>query len=552
MKKNIIKIICFLGILVLLLIRFYQVFQYRFDDEDGIEGMQHFYRLEENSVDVICFGSSHMFVDVNTATLWDEYGIAAYDLGGTIQPFWNTYYFMKESLKTQSPKLLVVDCYGATLPADYAEESGIIKNTFGMKPSKDKWDAIKASAPDKHLEYFLGYPGFHGRYTVLNEQDFLYDKGIVDYDTWKGHHTLTETNDFMATLKPEHIKEVTEISPLREKNEQYLNMIIDLAQERNIPLLLIATPYCIPDYEEKMLNRVAEIADERGVPFINYNYQYDEIGLDFASDYADTHHLNYKGSPKFTRVLAKDMKTMVDLADHRGEAEYADYDTMAYLSRQTNQDAKLKDTTDFSEYIDMLTFSLSENSLIDSDAYESAEDMDYLLKNNYLGKSLADYTVAVSYRGVSADSVYYNKLNNLLTASGTIDLQLQDNQFYALQISSTKWTESGISESPYMMQGPDTTTWNFDIIGNDEWHKDLSQYDNLTLRKNAARNGESDTTNSSIQMIFNKNVYETDAQGIQIFVYNNSNNQMVEAVFFPWNDATQGLNFKTEIIPEEY
>ena len=78
--------------------------------------------------------------------MWDEYGIAAYDLGGTIQPLWNTYFYMKEALKTQTPKLIVLDCYTATLTEEYQEESGMIKNTFGMKFSKNKIDAICASA----------------------------------------------------------------------------------------------------------------------------------------------------------------------------------------------------------------------------------------------------------------------------------------------------------------------------------------------------------------------------------------------------------------------
>ena len=71
-----------------------------------------------------------------------------------------------------------------------------------------------------------------------------------------------------------------------------------MAKEENIPLLLINTPYFPTEREEKIYNRVAEIAKENDVPYINYNLFYDEMGLDFSSDFADGHHLNYKGTPK--------------------------------------------------------------------------------------------------------------------------------------------------------------------------------------------------------------------------------------------------------------
>lgn len=59
-------------------------------------------------------GSSHSFVNFNNGTLYEEYGIASYDLGGSLQPMWNSYYDLKEALKTQTPELIVLEGYGTT------------------------------------------------------------------------------------------------------------------------------------------------------------------------------------------------------------------------------------------------------------------------------------------------------------------------------------------------------------------------------------------------------------------------------------------------------
>ena len=53
--------------------------------KDGISQMQAFYKQPENSVDALFVGSSHIFCHVNTGILWDEYGIAGYDLAAAEQ-----------------------------------------------------------------------------------------------------------------------------------------------------------------------------------------------------------------------------------------------------------------------------------------------------------------------------------------------------------------------------------------------------------------------------------------------------------------------------------
>lgn len=109
MKKTILRITCFVLILCMVLGYVNKVFKVKYGD--GIYGVTKFYELDDNTVDVLFLGSSHAYEDFNTGTLWDEFGIASYILAGSVQPMWNTYYYLKEALKTQTPELIILEGY---------------------------------------------------------------------------------------------------------------------------------------------------------------------------------------------------------------------------------------------------------------------------------------------------------------------------------------------------------------------------------------------------------------------------------------------------------
>ena len=152
MYRNVIKSLCFLLLFVILFAQFMHIFQFKYGD--GIYPLTQLYKEQEDSADVMCFGSSHVFENVNTGILWEEYGIADFNLCGSIQPMWNTYYYMKEALKTQHPKVMVLDVFGAIQTEDYIDHSRIIKNNFGLKFSRDKIASVKVASM---------YRGQHGQ-----------------------------------------------------------------------------------------------------------------------------------------------------------------------------------------------------------------------------------------------------------------------------------------------------------------------------------------------------------------------------------------------------
>ena len=314
MLNNICRIVTFLILLLFLGNNFDNVFCLK--NIDGIIQMKDFYMQKTNMVDVLFAGSSHIFVEANTATLWKEYGISSYVLGGSIQPLWNSYYFIKEALKTQKPKLVVIDVYRALEDNEYAKDTRTkTSNLFGMKFSLDKLDAVwKSTERRERPQYFLQYPMYHARYSDLSKADFLsdLDNTLYDPNTFKGFYILFRTKAFE---KPKiTTKKVTDIPP---KSKEYLNKIIALTKKKDIPLLLIVVPYArITDSEEERFNMVAKIAAENNVKFIDLNRYPDIIGLDYSKDLADFDHLNYSGGVKFTRFLGNYIKQNYSLAHY--------------------------------------------------------------------------------------------------------------------------------------------------------------------------------------------------------------------------------------------
>lgn len=329
MKMAIVKIICFCALLLCVLGYVNKVFSVK--HSDGIYSMTKFYEQEENTTDVVVLGSSHAFEDINTGVLWDEYGIASYVLAGSVQPMWNTYYYLKEALKTQKPELVILEAYTVRYTMDYADDSCIIKNTYGMKWSKDKIEAIQASVPrERWAEFILTYIQYHTRYTELSAEDFLVNKGNALYDNWKGFGNNMETTMFEMP----DVSHVVKRERMPEKSEKYYRMTIELAQDNDIPILVVLSPFAgINPEQQAVYNTAADIAQEYGVHFVNYNLLYEDIGIDFSCDAADGGHLNYSGNMKYTKALGKYIKENYNITDRRGDGKYESWeDNSEYIA----------------------------------------------------------------------------------------------------------------------------------------------------------------------------------------------------------------------------
>lgn len=319
MKKKVCRIVGFLLILTVVMLKVNDVVAFKYTD--GVTQMEEFYNQEKGSVDVLVLGSSHAFVNVNPAMLEEEFGIRAYDLCGSMQPMWNTYYYFKEALKYQTPQLVVLDVYRLVEAFPYSKESKIVKNTYGMKFSQNKYESIKESlAPEDMGDVWLHmaeFPSYHSRYVDLTKADF--DRGLLIGEDYRGAHPVTE----VATMERPEVSHVTETMEIEPKTMEYFEKILMLAGEHEIPVLLINAPYIVQEDDKKVFNTLEDYLETQKiyehVAYVDFNEMYDEMEIDFATDFADYNHLNVNGLPKFNRALGSYIKENYYVRDHRKE-----------------------------------------------------------------------------------------------------------------------------------------------------------------------------------------------------------------------------------------
>ncbi|MDO5422213.1 MAG: hypothetical protein Q4F41_00620 [Eubacteriales bacterium] len=294
----------------------------------GICSMMNLYEQEEDSVDVLAVGTSLVYAGVNTNVLWSEYGIAAYDLCSAEQPFWVSYYAIREALKTQSPQVILLDAKASAYTRDYSKRGRTILSTYGIRGLENRAGAILACVeePLEALDYLLGLPQVHNNYGSLTAEDFVLppDNGGRGKD-WKG---FIEVDEVESHQRPSVVA-TTMGRKLNEREEAYARKIFELCREEGIEVMLVGIPN--PDYaaDQMYYNALWNVAEEYGFGGIDYNDPDLRFGLRYSSDFADWQHLNVKGSVTFSRKLGEDLRERYGILDRRGDEAYASYERCA-------------------------------------------------------------------------------------------------------------------------------------------------------------------------------------------------------------------------------
>ena len=322
-------------------------------DYDGNQAMHGFYRMEKDTADVMFYGSSHIYAGVNTVSLWDEYGIAGYDLAGTMQTLWNSYYNMEETLKYQTPEVMVVDVYGALIGEEYYTSTNVIKNASSMRFSLNKVRNIWSSVPhEDFLSYLLSYPLMHDSYREITKRNYERESGIIGGKWYKGFRPSFGSTNY------DKLPEVTEILEEKapsEKNRKYLEKMVSLAGEQGIELVLIVVPYEGWQAEDEAVYAwIEKFAADNNVLYFNGNRYLAEMSFDPAADYAEASHLNYNGACKFTRYLGQWLKSNCELKDRRGDAAYESWQQYSDSWSAYQRDRGLAQIKELETYIETL------------------------------------------------------------------------------------------------------------------------------------------------------------------------------------------------------
>ncbi|MCM1160365.1 MAG: hypothetical protein NC412_03990 [Roseburia sp.] len=251
-----------------------------------------FYAEEENTIDVIYLGSSNSFYDINPLVIYEEQEITGYVLGSGEQRLFTSYYYLQEALKSQKPKVVVLEALGLFYEGKGEEEQSRKAYDY-MKLSGEKIQSLEMAAEAKEdiFSYAIPFFRYHARWSSLNERDFLYPFSDKRYFL-KGYAFSEQVAEGLPGFDMERIHHPG--IAIGEVNEYYFQQIKQVCMENHIALLLIKTPNIEWGMSEHTLT--AELAERNDVPFYDYNTFMHELGIREETCFLDGAHLNYVGA----------------------------------------------------------------------------------------------------------------------------------------------------------------------------------------------------------------------------------------------------------------
>lgn len=294
----------------------------RITGEDNLQRLitKGFYDEPDNTIDVLFLGDSNIYRSISPIVLWDLYGISSYVYGSPGQNSYISYYFLRDALKTQKPKTVVLNV--DTLFSKTKIKSGSLAKGFDdMENLRLKAEVILNNDIDapitEKVAYIFKVFRYHDRYKELNSDDFTYAYKKI-HNSFKGLAVSTEIkptkeNNFNYLNK-------SKSAEMNENCKNYLDKIIDLCKEKNINLILVEAP-TYKSWTSKRSKVMKEYADSKNVRFIDLNIE--GIGLNWFTDTKDKGgHLNLYGATKTTKYFSNILIKEPEYINRKNDKNY--------------------------------------------------------------------------------------------------------------------------------------------------------------------------------------------------------------------------------------
>lgn len=332
--KNFIAFCVFMGIIVCLFGKITWIF--RLNTGEAREDILGF--RQQGKVDVVLCGGSTLLRGYQPLEVYDKKGFTSYNYATTFEKGNLLKAFIEESRRTNEALLYVCDLRAMPLAVETIEE-----------PSLRNWsDSVAVFSPTRLkaitsylfsrnwrdtdiVSFYFDIAKYHTNYGLLaNPYQWSYVNPENIYNLDKGFAAVL---DHVPFERPQISAECGELSKRRTDS---LNELMDYCDKEELQVLFIVSPYVISESDWMVLNACGKMIRERGYDFVNFNHYYDEIGIDFETDFHDFGHLNYLGSEKYTKYLMNYLSDNYDLPDHRGDEDYAlwDDDYIAFSALQ--------------------------------------------------------------------------------------------------------------------------------------------------------------------------------------------------------------------------
>lgn len=291
------------------------------DDLSTQQVFREYYALPSHTVDVVCTGTSAVQRGWISPIAYKRHAIASYSLATASQPFCLTKHVMKEAIRTQKPRVFVIDLRGAIKNPGNMRDSFIRRVTDNMSDSLVRWTAIKETlsyiSPDNDnvdvddISYYIKLAKYHELYNpakVPMEVGVKYFSGFAYY----------EPTYYM--VKPQKDVGVQRAKRKIDKDcQNVLNDLLDYCDTIDSKVVFTLMPFSGTRKQIRKLNSVVKTVEKRGYECINFmdEEHRNTLELDYDKIFYNSNHTNYYGSKKITTYICRYLRKNYNLPNRK-------------------------------------------------------------------------------------------------------------------------------------------------------------------------------------------------------------------------------------------
>ena len=279
------------------------------DTNDAIDA---FHDLEENTVEVIVYGSSHAWKGFDVMAMYEEYGIGGYNYGCNWQHINTTRLFVEDSFRTQKPKVLLIETYIVGEVLTNTDMNGEVFYTREIShfDGKQRYlEQVFGDERERYISYYIPLVAFHSNWNNLTRENFDKDMNTIDFKKTMGYYGSSIAREVEI---PDYTEQHQE--ELGQDSLEQLDAIVELCKENDVEVIFYTAPHGSEHY---YYDAMKEYAEKTGTKYINLLEYMDEMGFDPNTDFWDKGHLNCSGSKKVALFLGKYIVENYEVTDMR-------------------------------------------------------------------------------------------------------------------------------------------------------------------------------------------------------------------------------------------
>ena len=312
------------------------------------EDRNHIVGIENENVDMVYIGGSAAFVYWQPLKAWNDCGFTSYLYATHSIQAESIKAYIKEVRKTQDPELYVVGVRAFQYYSDEPTEN-LRRGTDSMDLTSlaryellhDYFSHRTITDDTDILSYYFDIAKYHTNTTNLGLREawrFVNNNGTSVNKGWEWEDQYGYLEEPQGFITDERAK-------LLENDERILSELLDYCKKEELNVLFVVCPYHLSVEDQKKYNTIGDIVESYGFAYLNTNEYYDEIGIDFNTDFYNGSHVNLFGAAKYTEFLENYILDNYNMPDHRGDANYSswDEDYLRFVDEETTHAAIVTD-----------------------------------------------------------------------------------------------------------------------------------------------------------------------------------------------------------------